>query len=77
MEGSDGAIDRYIYWQGSNLDQDINPDELWKLIVCPHWEEGLAGATRAVITQPVYKELSRTTVAKFSGNLRVSHIVKD
>lgn len=77
VEGSGGAIDRYIYWQGSALDQDINPDELWKLIVCPHWEEGLTGATRAVITKPEYKELPKTTVAKFSGNLKVQHIVKD
>lgn len=77
VEGSGGAIDRYIYWQGSNLDQDINPDELWKLIVCPHWGENLTGATRAVITKPVYKELPRTTVAKFSGNIKVQHIVKD
>lgn len=77
VEGSGGAIDQYIYWQGSNLNQDINPDELWKRIVCPHWEEGLTGATRAVIIKPEYTELPSTTVAKFSGNLKVSHIVKD
>ena len=76
VEGSNGAIARYIFWQGSSLDQDINPDELWKRIVSPDWEEGLTGATRAVIVKPEYKELSRTTVAKFSGNLKVNHIVK-
>lgn len=77
VEGSDGAISRYIYWQGSSLDQDINPDELRKLILCPHWKEGLTGATRVTITKPEYKELPSTTVAKFSGNLKVQHIVKD
>lgn len=77
VEGSDGAINRYIYWQGSTLDQDINPDELRKLILCPHWEDGLTGATRVQITKPEYKELPSTTVAKFSGNLSVKHIVKD
>lgn len=77
VEGSGGAIDQYIYWQGSTLSQDINPDELWKRITCPHWEEGLKGATRAVITKPEYTELPSTTVAKFSGNLKVQHIVKD
>lgn len=77
VEGPDGAINRYIYWQGSALDQDINPDELHTLIRCPHWEEGLKGATRVQITKPVYKELSSTTVAKFSGNMSVKHIVKD
>lgn len=77
VEGSGGAIDRYIYWQGSNLSQDINPDELHTLIRCPHWEEGLTGASRVEITKPVYKELPRTTMAKFSGNLKVQHIVKN
>ena len=69
VEGSGGAIDQYIYWQGSNLEQDINPDELQKLIYT-------AGASRAVITKPEYTEIPSTTVAKFSGNLKVSHIVK-
>lgn len=77
VEGPDGAINRYIYWQGSALDRDINPDELHTLIRCPHWEEGLTGATRVTITKPEYKELPSTTVAKFSGNLKVQHIVKD
>lgn len=66
-----------IYWQGSNLDQDINPDELRKLILCPHWEDGLKGATRVNIIKPEYTELESTTVAVFSGKLKVSHKVKD
>ena len=77
VEGSGGAIDQYVYWQGSALSRDINPDELWKLIVCPHWGENLTGATRAVITKPVFTELPKTTVAKWSGNLTVQHFVKD
>ena len=76
VESTDGAIQRYIYWQGSNLDQDINPDELRKMILCPQWEDGLKGATRVEILAPEYKELSSTTVAKFSGNLKVQHIVR-
>lgn len=77
VEGSGGAIDQYIYWQGSALDQDINPEELRKRITCPHWEENLTGASYVEIIKPVYTELDRTTVAKFSGNLKVSHIVKN
>ena len=77
VEGTGGAISRYIYWQGSNLDQDINPDELRKLILCPHWEDGLKGATRVNIIKPEYTELESTTVAVFSGKLKVSHKVKD
>ena len=74
---NDGAINRYIYWQGSTLDQDINPDELRKLILCPHWVENPIGATRVIITKPEYKELPSTTVAKFSGKINVQHVVKD
>lgn len=77
VEGTGGAISRYIYWQGSRLDQDINPDELRKLILCPHWEDGLKGATRVNIIKPEYTELESTTVAVFSGNMKVSHKVKD
>jgi phage-related baseplate assembly protein len=76
VEGSDGAINRYIYWQGSALDRDINPDELRKRILSPDWEDGLTGASRVTIVKPEYKELQRTTVGKFSGNLKVQHIVK-
>lgn len=77
VEGVDGAIARYNYWQSSTLNQDINPDELRKLILCPHWTENQLGATRVIITKPEYKELPSTTVAKFSGKQTVRHIVKD
>lgn len=77
VEGAGGAIDQYINWQGSALNRDINPDELRKLILCPHWEAGLTGASRVEIIKPAYRELNNTTVAKFSGNKKVSHVVKD
>lgn len=76
VEGDGGAIDQYIYWQGSNLDQDINPDELRKRILAPDWDENLVGASRVEIVKPVYTELSSTTMAKFSGNLKVKHVTK-
>lgn len=76
IEGDGGAIDQYIYWQGSTLNQDINPDELRKRILSPDWKENLTGATRVEIVKPEYKELQSVTVAKFSGNLKVNHVVK-
>ncbi len=76
IEGAGGAIDQYIYWQGSTLNQDINPDELRKRILAPDWEENLVGASRVEIVKPVYTELSSTTMAKFSGDLKVNHITK-
>ena len=78
IEGEGGAIDQYIYWQGSSLDRDINPDYLRKLILCPEDSKGnhLTGADRVVITSPAYTKLDHTTVAKFSGTLKVSHEVE-
>ena len=77
IEGSNGAIAQYVYWQGSALNRDINPDYLRKLILAPEGEGDLVGADRVVITKPEYTELDSTTVAKFSGNLKVSHVIKE
>ena len=77
IEGAGGAIDQYIYWQGSALNRDINPDYLRKLILTPQGDdEDLVGAVRVQVTKPVYTELSPTVVAKFSGNLSVQHVVR-
>lgn len=73
VEGDGGAIDKYIYWQGSSLNRDINPDYLRKLILAPGWGENLVGAVRVEIISPAYTDLDETTVAQFSGNLTVSH----
>lgn len=75
IEGESGAISRYIEWQGSHLEQDINPDYLRKLILSPDWEKELVGATRVDIVKPSYKQLEKTTIAKFSGNISVNHVV--
>lgn len=76
VEGPGGAIDRFVYWQDSHLNQDISPDELRKMILLPDWADGLTGASRVEIIKPEYTELASTTVAKFSGNLKVKHVVK-
>lgn len=75
VEGTDGAIARYVYWQGSALNRDINPDYLRSLILAPSWTEDLPGAIRVDVTKPVYTALNTTTVAKFSGTMTVSHEV--
>ena len=78
VEGAGGAISRYINWQGSVLGRDINPDRLRALILTPNWEgENLAGAIRVEVTSPVYTQLPNTSVAKFSGNLTVTHEVAE
>jgi phage-related baseplate assembly protein len=76
IEGAGGAISRYINWQGSALGRDINPDQLRKLILAPSWDNSnLVGAIRVDIISPVYTPVPATSVAKFSGNLIVTHEV--
>lgn len=75
VEGEGGAIDRYNEWQTTALDRDINPDQLKKLILCPDWDSTLVGADRVDITKPVFTEIGKSGVAKFSGSLTVTHEV--
>jgi len=75
IEGDDGAIARYIAWQSGALGRAINPDQLRKQILAPAWEDGLVGAVRVDIIQPQFKELMADEIAKFSGNLTVTHEV--
>lgn len=75
VEADGGAIDRYKEWQAAALGRDINPDYLRKLILCPDWDGTLVGADRVTIISPDFAELSKTQVAKFSGELIVSHEV--
>lgn len=77
IEGAGGAIDKYIYWQDSALDRDINPDKLRALILAPAWSSDLTSAVRVDIISPIYTRLTLTTVAKHSGSLIVTHEVMD
>lgn len=75
VEADGGALDKYNDWQTSALNRDINPDQLRKLILCPDWDSSLVGADRVDIVKPVFTELDKTQVAKFSGTLSVTHEV--
>lgn len=75
VEAESGAIAQYNKWQTSALNRDINPDQLRKLILCPDWDSSLVGADRVTITKPVFTELDKSEVAKFSGTLTVTHEV--
>ena len=76
VESEGGAIDQYIAWQCEKLGRPINPDKLRALILAPS-ENGAVGATRVVITKPVFKELSETTIAHFSGNKTIKREVTE
>lgn len=76
IEGDGGSIDQYIYWQSSTLGRDINPDELRKLILAPT-VDGAVGAHRLTVISPTQTTVAADKVAKFSGNLTVTHVVED
>lgn len=73
VEGENGAIRQYNDYQCGALGRDINPDQLKKYILAP--KSGLEAVERVDIISPVFKELSSLQVAKFSGELTVSHEV--
>ena len=75
VEAAGGAIERYNDWQTGALDRDINPDQLRRFIVSPNWESGLVGADRVDVVKPVFTEIGKHQVAKFSGSLTVTHEV--
>lgn len=75
VESSGGAIDQYNAWQTTALGRHINPDQLRRLILCPDCSGGLVGADRVEIISPVFTELTKGQVAKFSGKLTVTHEV--
>ena len=79
IEGDDGAIALYEAWQCDRLGRDINPDYLRKLMLAPSWstDKELVGCIRVDIIKPVYTEVSESKVAKFSGNITVTHEVYD
>ena len=75
VEAAGGAIERYNAWQTGALDRDINPDQLRRFVLSPDWESGLVGADRVDVVKPVFTEIGKHQVAKFSGSLTVTHEV--
>lgn len=72
IEGPSGAIHDYNTWQTTALARDINPDQLRRFLLSP---TSGTGVIRVDVTAPVFQELGKWQVAKFSGNLTVSHEV--
>ncbi len=74
IEGEGGAIDLYNEWQTAALGRDIHPDNLRHFLFSP---KNGTGAIRADVTFPFFVRLDKTQVAKFSGNIAISHEVID
>lgn len=73
VEGDGGAIDIFNDWQTSAMGRDINPDKLRKFILSP--ADGTEAVDRLDIVAPAHITLSKKQVAKFSGNVIVTHEV--
>ena len=71
MEG--GSIDSYVEWQCGALGRDITPDALRRRIL-ESTDQGII-VERLDVIAPTFQELSGDKVAKFSGNLTVTHAV--
>jgi phage-related baseplate assembly protein len=71
VEGVGGAIDRYNTWQSAEIGRAINPDRLRAEILKS--DTKTVGADYVEITKPVYTVLGPDKVAKWSGNMTVTH----
>lgn len=73
IESDGGAIDAYVEWQCGALSRDINPDALRRRVL-ESVDTGII-VERLDVTSPTFTELGGNEVAKFSGNLTVTHAV--
>lgn len=67
IEGTGGAIEQYNAWQQTQLGRDINPDRL-RAFMLDH-------CVRVDLTKPAFRTVSAHELARFSGNLQVSHTI--
>lgn len=75
IEADGGAIDQYNAWQTAALNRDIDPDQLRSFIFAAKSATDATGTVRMSIVQPVFTEVSKSQVPKFSGSLVVRHEV--
>ena len=71
IEDEGGAIERYNAWQSAEIGRAINPDRLRAEILKS--DTKTIGADYVEITKPVYTVLGPGKVAKWSGNMNVTH----
>lgn len=60
------AVEKYINWQRGHIGRDINPSELIRLVIN-------AGAKRVEITEPAFKAIPDTSVAKLNGQASINY----
>jgi len=71
VETAGGAIEQYNAWQVKALGRDINPDQLRRYVLSS--VKGEIPVLRVDIIHPTFTILTKKEIAKFSGNLSVTH----
>lgn len=67
IEGTEGSIRKYITWQGEKIGRDINPDKLRSLC--------LGFCNRLDVDTPSFVNISNSQIARWNGELEVSHVI--
>lgn len=65
IEGEQGLIAQYNKWQQGKIGRDINPQRLIATL--------LKSCHRVDISKPQFTSVSRSQIARFSGNINVTH----
>lgn len=60
------AVQDYVVWQKKKIGRDINPDQLRKLVIS-------AGAKRLDIRSPVFRRISRRSIALLNAEVLVTY----
>lgn len=74
VEANGGALDKYNEWQQAKIGRDLNPDELRAYCKDP---QANTGVLRLEIVSPAYTKLTERQLAKFSGNMTITHEVTE
>lgn len=65
IEGDGGAIDQFKMWQSEQIGRAVNPDQL-RAYMLPYCQ-------RIELVKPEYRKLAKSELARFSGNMTISH----
>ncbi|MCR5337618.1 MAG: baseplate J/gp47 family protein [Lachnospiraceae bacterium] len=72
----DSVIEQYRIWQDTKIGRNINPNKLIAMMMNPAGDGSVAGASRAEVTYPEFTQLDDVEIARYSGNLTISHVVE-
>ena len=69
IEGAGGVIDQYNAWQQAEIGRSIDPQKLIAMLrdSC-NWVD---------VVKPTREKISDSQIARFSGNINVSHIIQE